>query len=488
MYWPNGSNCRSKRLAPPVEPLRVRVLEEPDRAPQRHARGANGQVVVVRHDAPRQHGKAISLLDLVQEAPESPGLVLELERRFATPRPVVGVADEPLDEHSRPPWHRDLLPATPPHFSYLRTWHLLWRSPLHARVRGRAIPATSATCVPGTSNDCGRLRRLHGRERLAPKPAAEVLALIASGVRCEEHENARDRHGYRRPAREREMWSKDRSVTPGPLARVGLALGSGSARGWAHIGVVRALEQAGVRPELVCGTSIGSLVGAAYAAGELDRLEQWARSLRKGEVIKFLDVSLGRGLVKGERIMSFLRSNFRDRPIEDLALPFAAVATSLENGAEVWLRRGSTLAAVRASIAIPGLLAPVRHDGSLLVDGGLVNPVPVSLARAMGADFVIAVDLNSDIAGRYLRARSRRGDVTLPSPREVLASSINVMQVRITRSRLAGEPPDLLVTPRLAHFGLFDYHRAEEGIEEGKRAVERVASALSEATALLSGT
>ena len=277
-------------------------------------------------------------------------------------------------------------------------------------------------------------------------------------------------------------------MTPGPLARVGLALGSGSARGWAHIGVVRALEQAGVRPELVCGTSIGSLVGAAYAAGELDRLEQWARSLRKGEVIKFLDVSLGRGLVKGERIMSFLRSNFRDRPIEDLALPFAAVATSLENGAEVWLRRGSTLAAVRASIAIPGLLAPVRHDGSLLVDGGLVNPVPVSLARAMGADFVIAVDLNSDIAGRYLRARSRRGDVTLPSPREVLASSINVMQVRITRSRLAGEPPDLLVTPRLAHFGLFDYHRAEEGIEEGKRAVERVASALSEATALLSGT
>ena len=277
-------------------------------------------------------------------------------------------------------------------------------------------------------------------------------------------------------------------MTPGPLARVGLALGSGSARGWAHIGVVRALEQAGVRPELVCGTSIGSLVGAAYAAGELDRLEQWARSLRKGEVIKFLDVSLGRGLVKGERIMSFLRSNFRDRPIEDLALPFAAVATSLENGAEVWLRRGSTLAAVRASIAIPGLLAPVRHDGSLLVDGGLVNPVPVSLARAMGADFVIAVDLNSDIAGRYLRARSRRGDVTLPSPREVLASSINVMQVRITRSRLAGDPPDLLVTPRLAHFGLLDYHRAEEGIEEGKGAVERVASALSEATALLSGT
>ncbi len=275
-------------------------------------------------------------------------------------------------------------------------------------------------------------------------------------------------------------------MNPPPAPRLGLALGSGSARGWAHIGVIRALEQAGVRPDVVCGTSIGSLVGAAYAAGELDRLEQWALSLRKGEVLKFLDVSLGRGLVKGERIMSFFRSNFRDRPIEELALPFAAVAASLEDGAEVWLRHGSTLAAVRASIAIPGLLAPVQHEGSLLVDGGLVDPVPVSLARAMGAGFVIAVDLNSDIAGRHLRARPRRGDATMPAPPLVLASAINIMQVRITRSRLAGDPPDLLVAPRLAHFGLLDYHRAEEGIEEGKRAVERVAAALSDAGPLLS--
>jgi NTE family protein len=268
---------------------------------------------------------------------------------------------------------------------------------------------------------------------------------------------------------------------------VGLALGSGSARGWAHIGVIRALEQAGVRPDLVCGTSIGSLVGAAYAAGEIDRLEQWALSLRPGEVIKFLDVSLGRGLVKGERIMSFFQRNFRDRPLEELTLPFAAVATSLEDGAEVWLRHGSTLAAVRASIAIPGLLAPVQHEGSVLVDGGLVNPVPVSLARAMGAGFVIAVDLNSDIAGRHLRARSRRGDAGMPSPREVFASSLNVMQVRITRSRLAGDPPDLLVAPRLAHFALLDYHRAKEAIEEGKRAVARVADVLASGNPMVFG-
>ena len=246
------------------------------------------------------------------------------------------------------------------------------------------------------------------------------------------------------------------------------------------------MEQAGVRPDLVCGTSIGSLIGASYAAGELDNLEEWGRGLRKGEVIKFLDVSLARGLVKGERIMSFFRTHFRDRPIEELALPYAAVATSLEDGAEVWLRHGSTLAAVRASIAIPGLIAPVPHEGSLLVDGGLVNPVPVSLARAMGAGFVIAVDLNSDLAGRHLRGRPPRKEAAMPPPPLVLASAINVMQVRITRSRLAGEPADLLVAPRLAHFGLFDYHRAEEGIEEGKRAVERVAAALSDAAPLLS--
>lgn len=270
--------------------------------------------------------------------------------------------------------------------------------------------------------------------------------------------------------------------------RVGLALGSGSARGWAHIGVIRALEQAGVRPDLVSGTSIGALVGAAYAAGELDRLEQWALGLRISEVISFLDVSLRRGPVKGERMMTFFRRNFRDRPIEELTLPFAAVATSLENGAEVWFRHGSTLAAVRASIALPGLLPPVQHEGSVLVDGGLVNPVPVSLARAMGADLVIAVDLNSDIAGRHLRARPRRDDATMPSPRVVLASAINLMQVRITRSRLAGDPPDLLVAPRLAHFGVLDYHLAKEAIDEGKRAVERVAPALSEVGPLPSGT
>lgn len=284
--------------------------------------------------------------------------------------------------------------------------------------------------------------------------------------------------------------------------RVGLALGSGSARGWAHVGVIRALEQAGIKPDLVCGTSIGALVGAAYAAGELDRFEQWVLGLGIREVVAYMDVSLSSGLLKGERLMEFFRRNFIDRPLEELAMPFAAVATSLHTGAEVWLRHGSTLDAVRASIALPGLFAPVLSEGSVLVDGGLVNPVPVSLARGMGADVLIAVDLNSDILGRHLRAgpqpKAPASDVgdwirklqdkvgalipahsadepTMPSMLDVLTSSINIMQVRITRSRMAGEPPDLSVAPRLAHLGLLDFHRAKEAIEEGKRAVGRVA-------------
>src|SRR5579872_6354072 len=152
--------------------------------------------------------------------------------------------------------------------------------------------------------------------------------------------------------------------------RVGLALGSGSARGWAHIGVIRALEDAGIRPDLVCGTSIGSLVGAAYAAGELDRFERWVLGLGVKEVVGLMDLGLTPGLLRGERLMAFLRQSWPDRPIEQLRLPFAAVATELHNGAEIWLRTGSTLDAVRASLAMPGLFAPVHCEGMLLVDGG----------------------------------------------------------------------------------------------------------------------
>ena len=290
--------------------------------------------------------------------------------------------------------------------------------------------------------------------------------------------------------------------------KVGLILGSGAARGWAHIGVIQALRSAGLHIDLVCGTSIGALVGAVHANNRLDELDEWVRTLSMRDVVSFMDLTLAGGVLKGDRLMAFFRQRFLDRSIEELELAFGAVATSLYGGTEVWLRSGNALAAVRASIALPALFAPVRHNGQVLVDGGLVNPVPVSLARAMGADILIAVDLNAGLLGRHLRRPSapdsnaslpsspeihteswfdrlqnnlsalltdRSGESgparpEIPSMLDVVAASINIMQERITRSRMAGEPPHVTISPRLAHLGLMDFHRAREAIEEGERA------------------
>jgi NTE family protein len=288
-------------------------------------------------------------------------------------------------------------------------------------------------------------------------------------------------------------------------ARIGLALGSGSARGWAHIGVIRALEKAGVRPDVVCGTSIGALVGAAYALGELDRLERFVLGLRIPDVVGFMDVSLSGGVLKGDRLMEHFRRGVADQPIEKLRMPFAAVATSLRTGAEVWLRHGSTLDAVRASIALPGLFTPLRWEGALLVDGGLVNPVPVSLARAMGADVVIAVDLGSDVLGRRFRAeptvqvpagpvqewmrqlqqnlsalaQEKSAEEPMPSIFDVLATCMDIINVRVARSRLAGEPPEVLVAARRGRRRQVDLHHPQGTKDEGHRAVERVAHNLA---------
>lgn len=255
--------------------------------------------------------------------------------------------------------------------------------------------------------------------------------------------------------------------------KIGIALGAGSARGWAHIGVLRALDAAGIRPHVVCGTSIGALVGAVYADGKTDELMQWVTSLTWRKVMGFFDVSFSGGIIKGARLTTFLRDNFMSKSIAELALPFAAVATDLASGREIWLREGRVADAVRASIALPGLFTPQSSGGRLLVDGALVNPVPVSLCRAMGADFVIAVDLSSSLVGRHARrldadtARRRA-----PSMMEVVTDSLAIMQVRITRSRLAGEPADAVITPRLGWLRLLDYHRAAEAIEEGVDAAE----------------
>jgi NTE family protein len=278
--------------------------------------------------------------------------------------------------------------------------------------------------------------------------------------------------------------------------RIGLALGSGSARGWAHVGVIRALERAGISPSIVCGTSIGALVGAAYAAGELDRFEPWVKGLTWQSVMSLLDLTVTGGLIEGGRLVEFFRSRYQDRGIAQLPKAFGCVATELATGREVWLREGSVIDAVRASVALPGLLTPVRQDDRLLVDGGLVNPVPVSLCRAMGAEIVIAVDLNWDLIGRrhqapedprapataadsgildaiFAKFRPRAGlhqPTEMPSVLDVLTTSLNIMQVRITQSRLAGEPADIMIRPRLSGIVAMDYHRAAVAIAEGERA------------------
>lgn len=292
--------------------------------------------------------------------------------------------------------------------------------------------------------------------------------------------------------------------------RLGLALGSGSARGWAHIGVIRALAEAGYVPDIVAGCSIGAFVGAAYADGDLDKLEQWVRGLAWKEVLGLLDVSFSGGLIKGEKLFDFFQRHFVDHDFASLSMPFACVATDLASGREIWLREGSVASAVRASLAVPGLFAPVVRDDLLLVDGGLVNPVPVSLCRAMGADMVIAVDLGSTRMGghpppkpepaavveasaddaepgwitrwrkSFSRPRLSNGEL-LPSMAGVLSTSIHIMQMRIARSRLAGEPADVLLTPRLGQLALMDYHRGTEAIEEGRAAVIRMLPSIEHA-------
>jgi len=253
--------------------------------------------------------------------------------------------------------------------------------------------------------------------------------------------------------------------------RIGIALGAGSARGWAHIGALQTLVGAGIVPEVVAGTSIGALVGAIYADDGLAGLDPWVKALTWRKVVGYFDLTFSGGLLKGDRLFGDLRGEFLSKRIEDLQRPFSAVATDLESGREVWLREGPVADAVRASIAMPGLFTPSPREDRLLVDGALVNPVPVTLARAMNAEFVIAVDLSSSHVGRFVREAEGRKN-KMPNMAEVITGSLNIMSVRITRSRMAGEPADAVIQPRLGEIGLLEYHRGAEAIAEGCAAAE----------------
>lgn len=291
--------------------------------------------------------------------------------------------------------------------------------------------------------------------------------------------------------------------------KIGLALGGGAARGWAHIGVLRALVAAGIKPDVIAGTSIGAVVGGCYAAGHLDDVEAFARELTRRRVFGYLDLNLsGTGLITGQRLCDRLDAHIGPRRIEELSTRFTAVATEIGTGHEIWISRGGLVDAMRASYALPGIFKPVRIDGRWLFDGALVNPIPVSVCRALGARYVIAVNLNFDTCSRgtvvphmdsqpplpeepaveepkpvqgkngvamrrLLRRQIFGKGEDAPGISTVMVDAFNIVQDRIARSRLAGDPPDAMISPRLGPIGLFDFHRAEELIKRGEAAANR---------------
>jgi NTE family protein len=303
------------------------------------------------------------------------------------------------------------------------------------------------------------------------------------------------------------------------VPRIGLALGGGAARGWAHIGVLRVLEKAGIRPDVIAGTSMGALAGGAWAANRLDQLEEFARSMTKRRMFGFMDWRIGgNGLISGGRLAKLLELNFGESMIEDLSIRYAAIATELSSGHEIWLTRGNLIQSMRASYALPGIFTPIKLGGRWLADGALVNPIPVSAARALGARVVIAVNLHSDVFGKGTviqdsgplaeeepplqapAAKPRRlfGNVFgLPRQRvqtppdgprgisTVMMDAFNITQDRISRSRLAGDPPDVMISPRLNGVGLFEFYRAEESIKAGEEAAERALADIAESVARL---
>ena len=307
---------------------------------------------------------------------------------------------------------------------------------------------------------------------------------------------------------------------------IGLALGGGAARGFAHIGIVRTLVAHGIVPDIVVGTSIGAVVGGAHAAGHLDTLEEWARGLQPRNILGYLDIRLnGSGLIGGDKLAMQLEAALGQTLIEELPLKFASVATEVRTGHEIWLTHGRMVDAMRASYALPGIFSPVLIGDRWLVDGALVNPVPVSAARAFGAEIVIAANLSSDVFNhsttiyshgpsaeikaaiepeapiepaappkrRFGRLFSPERTVKReffggggrPGISTVMVDAFNIMQDRITRARLAGDPPDLLISPRVGQIGWFDFHRADDLIRHGVRAAERAIESIQEAIHIL---
>ncbi len=277
-------------------------------------------------------------------------------------------------------------------------------------------------------------------------------------------------------------------TSPPKKTAISLALGGGCARGWAHIGVLRALDEAGIEVSMIAGTSIGALVGGCYLAGKLDELEEFARSLTKRRIFGLLDFNFGgNGLFGGMKLDARLRQHLNGARFEDLPKPFVCVASEIRTGHEIWISSGSLITAMRASYALPGVFEPVAANGRILVDGALVNPVPVSVCRAYEQPLVVAVNLHYDLFGRAAVIKHNAGELVVeqnatPAARfnaesrakesrigltGVMVEAFNIIQDRISRARLAGDPPDLSLQPKLGHIGLPEFHRADEAIRVG---------------------
>lgn len=347
--------------------------------------------------------------------------------------------------------------------------------------------------------------------------------------------------------------------------KIGIALGSGVARGWAHIGVLKALSRAGIEPDIVSGTSIGALVGGCHLAGKIEPLEVFARSLNRRRLLSLVDFRFrSSGLIGDSKLEALMHEHLGDLNIEDLDREFVGVATELATGHEVWMREGSLVQAIRASYALPGVFAPVPVDNRWLIDGALVNPVPVSVARALGARLVIAVNLNTDpfdpatrrhfeqgmnpfyvsgvpplpgadiakdiadmigaeadgkiepteepthaeadenatimsgIRGTLSRFRGHKREPEReivkraigtrhrgPGFASVLLASLNIVQDRLARARLASDPPDVVIAPKIGHLNLLEFDRADELIRYGEEATEEALPLIRETISLL---
>lgn len=341
--------------------------------------------------------------------------------------------------------------------------------------------------------------------------------------------------------------------TPVKRPKIGIALGSGVARGWAHIGVLRVLSDAGVEPDIVSGTSIGALVGGCHVAHQLGPLEEFARSLTRRRLFGLVDFRFrASGLVGDSKLEAILYKYLGGLQLEDMERTFVAVATELSTGHEVWLREGSLVQAIRASYSLPGVLAPVAIDNRWLIDGAVVNPVPVSVVRALGARVVIAVNLNTDPFDPSTRRHLTNGETpfyfpnapknrvepeveeeiaalieegTINAPHaedaddnslfmegvkstlnkirgshrapereivkraigtkqrgpgfaSVLLASLNIVQDRLARARLASDPPDIVIAPKIGHLTLMEFDRADELIKRGEEAAEEALPAI----------